>query len=78
MAANLIWLRQKAGSSSNMALKSYSCGCGCRFRVSDSEGITKCLTCRIVDDLKAGRLQPPAAIRLPTDSPAMVVGGGHV
>ena len=60
------------------ALKSYSCKCGCRFRASDCEDTTKCLTCRIIDDLKAGRLPLPATIRLPIDSPPIVVGAGHV
>ena len=58
-------------SGQNMALKSYSCGCGCRFQVARGEDTTKCLTCRIVDDLKAGRVQPPAAIRRPRESPAL-------
>jgi hypothetical protein len=49
--------------SANMALKLYPCECGRRFQLSESEDTTKCLTCRIVDDLKAGRVQPPAAIR---------------
>ena len=60
------------------ALRSYSCECGGSFQVTDSEDTTMCLTCRIVYDLKAGRIQPPEAIRLPMDSLAMVVGGRHV
>jgi hypothetical protein len=62
------------------ALKSYSYECGCRFRASESEDTTKCLTCRIIDDLKAGRLQPPASIQRPMDSPAMraSLSGQHV
>ena len=41
------------------------------FQVARGEDTTKCLTCRIVDDLKAGRVQPPAAIRRPRESPAL-------
>ena len=40
-------------------LTSRSCGCGCRFQVAHGEDAAKCLTCRIIDDLKAGRVQTP-------------------
>jgi hypothetical protein len=44
-------------------LTSRSCGCGCRFQVADGEDTAKCLTCHIIDDLRAGRVQTPIAIR---------------
>jgi hypothetical protein len=56
------------------ALKSCSCECSCTFWVFDGEDASMCLTCCIVYDLKAGKIQPPVANRLPMDSLAMAVG----
>ena len=50
---------EKRSGSANMALKSYSCEYGRRFLASDNEDVSKCLTCRIIDDLKAGSFSRP-------------------
>ena len=58
-------------------LTSRSCGCGSRFQVADGEDAAGSLTARIIDDLKAGRVQTPAIRREPAALPVVEVLGGE-